>query len=106
MAFTADEKAIIKLCTGFKPDRDKLLISMWQSLPIVDTPEIAKLMNSVVRKVNAMTAANFAKFPVKRIDTASLEDLSHNYKALLTHSADLYIYYCRVEILKKRCTLP
>lgn len=75
MAFTTDEKAIIKLYTGFKPDRDKLLESMRQSLPLVETKEIAELMNSVIRKVNAMTAADFAKIDLSNaLDTVSPEN--------------------------------
>ena len=72
MAFTTDEKAIIKLYSGFKLNRDKLLTSMRQSLPLVETPEIAELMNSVIRKVNAMTATDFEKIDLSdALDTVS-----------------------------------
>ena len=72
MAFTTDEKAIIKLYSGFKLNRDKLLTSMRQSLPLVETPEIAELMNSVIRKVNAMTATDFEKIDLSNaLDTVS-----------------------------------
>ncbi len=72
MAFTTDEKAIIKLYTGFKPERDKLLESMHQSLPLVEIREIAEPMNSVIRKVNAMTNADFSKIDLSNaLDTVS-----------------------------------
>ena len=75
MAFTTDEKPIIKLYSGFKLDRDKLLTSMRQSLPLVETPEIAELMNSVIRKVNAMTATDFEKIVLSdALDTVSPEN--------------------------------
>lgn len=75
MAFTTDEKTIIKLYSGFKLDRDKLLTSMRQSLPLVETPEIAELMNSVIRKVTAMTATDFEKIVLSdALDTVSPEN--------------------------------
>lgn len=75
MVFTTDEKTIIKLYSGFKLDRDKLLTSMRQSLPLVETPEIAELMNSVIRKVNAMTATDFEKIVLSdALDTVSPEN--------------------------------
>lgn len=75
MAFTTDEKTIFKLYSGFKLDRDKLLTSMRQSLPLVETPEIAELMNSVIRKVNAMTATDFEKIVLSdALDTVSPEN--------------------------------
>ena len=75
MVFTTDEKTIIKLYSGFNLDRDKLLTSMRQSLPLVETPEIAELMNSVIRKVNAMTATDFEKIVLSdALDTVSPEN--------------------------------
>jgi hypothetical protein len=64
MAFTTDEKTIIKMYSGFTLNRDKLLASMreslsLESLSLVEELEIAELMNSVIRKVNAMTDADF-----------------------------------------------
>lgn len=61
MAFTTDEKAIIKMYSGFTLNRDKLLASMRESLSLADELEIAELMNSVIRKVNAMTDADFLR---------------------------------------------
>ena len=75
MAFTTDEKSIIKLYSGFKLDRDKLLANMRQSLPLVETPEIEELMNGIIRKVNAMTAADFEKIDLSdALDTISPEN--------------------------------
>ena len=48
---------------------------MRQSLPLVETPEIAELMNSVIRKVNAMTATDFEKIVLSdALDTVSPEN--------------------------------
>ncbi len=75
MAFMTDQKAIIKPYTGFKPERDKLLESMQHSLPLVEIREIAEPMNSVIRKVNAMTNADFSKIELSNaLDTVSPEN--------------------------------
>jgi hypothetical protein len=59
VAFTTDEKTIIKMYSGFALNRDKLLASMHKSLPLVEELEIAELMDSIIRRVNAMTDADF-----------------------------------------------
>ena len=72
MAFSNEEKTIIKMYSGFTLDRDKLLASMRQSLSLVEEKEIAELMSAVIRKVNAMTAEDFANIDLSN----ALDDVS------------------------------
>lgn len=75
MALSVEEKAIIKMYSGFKLDRDKLLASMRESLSLVDEKEVAELMNSVTRKVTAMTNDDFEKIDLSdALDTVSPEN--------------------------------
>jgi hypothetical protein len=60
--------------SGFTLDRDNLLASIRQSLSFVEEKEIAELMSAVIRKVNAMTAEDFAKIDLSNVlDTVSPE---------------------------------
>ena len=75
MAFSNDEKTIIKMYSGFTLDRDKLLATMRQSLSLVEEREIAELMSAVIRKVNAMTAADLEKLDLSNaLDPVSPEN--------------------------------
>ena len=44
---------------GLNPDRDKVLQAMREALPLVEEQEIRDMLESTIRKVNAMTKEAF-----------------------------------------------
>ena len=75
MAFTTEEKTIIKMYSGFTLGRDSLLVAMRQNIHLVEQPDIAELMAGVIRKINAMTDADIQKIDLSNaLDFASPED--------------------------------
>jgi len=59
--FTADELTIIKMYSGFLPDRNRLVAALNDSLPLIEEQEILDTVKTVIRKANAMTEEAFAK---------------------------------------------
>lgn len=75
MSFTIDEKSIIIMYADFDLDRDNILASIRESLPHVDDQEIQGLMESVLRKVTAMSKEDFSKIDLSdAIDMVSPEN--------------------------------
>lgn len=58
--FTIEELSIIKMYSGFTPDRDRVILALKESLPLIEEPEIRETVKSVLRKSNAMTKESFA----------------------------------------------
>lgn len=59
--FTPEELTIIKMYSGFKPDRNRIIEALAESIPLIDDPEIKDTVNLVIRKTRAMTAETFEK---------------------------------------------
>ena len=64
--FNIDELTLIKMYTGFTMDRDKTIQAIEESLPYTEDEEIKKRLQSVVRKVKAMTTEDFAKIDLSK----------------------------------------
>lgn len=58
--FTIEELSIIKMYSGFTPDRDRVILALKEILPLVEEPEISETVKSVIRKANAMTKESFS----------------------------------------------
>ena len=59
--FNICELSLIKMYAGLNPDRDKVLQAMREALPLIEEQEIRDMMESTIRKVNAMTKEAFSK---------------------------------------------
>ena len=57
--FNICELSLIKMYAGLNPDRDNVLQAMRDALPLVEEQEIRDMLESTIRKVNAMTAEAF-----------------------------------------------
>jgi len=61
MPFTIDEITIIKLFCGDEKNRDKTIAKIRASIPNTEEVEIKEIMESVIRKINAMTKDKFSE---------------------------------------------
>ena len=59
--FNICELSLIKMYAGLNPDRDKVLQAMRDALPLVEEQEIRDMLESTIRKVNALTEEAFAQ---------------------------------------------
>lgn len=59
--FNIEEITIIKMYTGFNPDRDKIIATLNDSLPLIEDADISDTVQSVIRKAHAMTEDAFSK---------------------------------------------
>lgn len=58
--FTIDELTIVKMYSGFSPDRDKVIAALKDSIQHIDDPDIKNTVSTVIRKCSAMTKDAFA----------------------------------------------
>jgi hypothetical protein len=71
--FTNEELAIIKMYSGFSPDRNRVITALHDSLPLIEDTEIQDTVNTVIRKANAMTEESFAALDLSSaLDTEGL----------------------------------
>lgn len=68
MAFSIEERTLIKLYSDPENlSRDKVLENIRHSLPEVKDPEFIEQLNTIVRKVNALTEEAFQKIDLDDI---------------------------------------
>ncbi|KAB0575110.1 putative tranposon-transfer assisting protein [Fusobacterium naviforme] len=68
MAFSIEERTLIKLYSDPENlSRDKVLENIRHSLPAVKDPEFIEQLNTIVRKVNALTEEAFQKIDLDDI---------------------------------------
>lgn len=59
MMFTADEISMIKIYHDNNSEKNSLIKEMKDSLPLVEDPEIAKIMESAIKKVCSLDDAAY-----------------------------------------------
>lgn len=57
---TIDEKTIIKMYSGFSPDRDKTIAALKESLEHIEEPVIQETVSTTIRKITSMSKETFA----------------------------------------------
>lgn len=68
MAFSIEERTLIKLYSDPENlSRDKVLENIRHSLPAIKDPEFIEQLNTIVRKVNALTEEAFQKIDLDDI---------------------------------------
>lgn len=68
MAFTIEERTLIKLYSDpLNPSRDKVLENIQHSLPAVKDPEFIEQLNTIVRKVTALTEEAFQNIDLENV---------------------------------------
>ena len=60
MIYTIEELSIIKLYCGFEQNRDMVLSALQDTLPLITDAELQNTVETIIRKVNAMTKESFA----------------------------------------------
>ncbi len=59
--FTVEELSIIKMYSGFTPDRNRVVAALKDCLPLIEEQEIKNTVLTVIRKANAMTEKAFSE---------------------------------------------
>ncbi len=59
--FSIEELSIIKMYSGSAPDRNHVITTLEDCLPLIEEQEIKDTVLSVIRKANAMTEKAFAE---------------------------------------------
>ena len=58
--FTIDELSIVKMYCGFSQNRDSVIATLNDSLPLIEDQNIKNIVEETIRKVTAMTQAAFS----------------------------------------------
>jgi len=71
--FSPEELAIIKMYSGFIPDRNKTIAALTESISLIEEPEIKEAVSDIIRKSKAMTVDAFAKIDLSgALDAADI----------------------------------
>jgi hypothetical protein len=71
--FTIEELSIIKMYSGFSPDRNRVVTALKDSLPLIEEQDIKDTVLTVIRKANAMTEKAFSEIDLSNtLETTGL----------------------------------
>lgn len=71
--FSIEELSIIKMYSGFTPDRNRVVSALEDSLSLIEEQEIKDMVLTVIRKANAMTEKAFSNLDLSNtLETTGL----------------------------------
>ena len=74
LMLNVEELTLIKMYIGARPDRDSVLASLREVLPLIEDEGIQETAQSTIRKVNALTLEAFAKLDLSAALEADEEE--------------------------------